>query len=337
MTLIDTPGFDDTNKTDTEILTAIANYLENKCVVVLLSSLRISRANLSYISYRKHRLLSGIIFLRRITDNRMGGVSNKNVLMFQKLVGNSVLDHVICCSTMWDRVEQSQGEFEGRENELRDKFWANMVANGAQMARHDNTAQSASLVINKLLNLKPVVLMIQQELVDGQKKLFETSAGKEVEELVLAAQQERELQETNARLERERAENEVRLAMELEQQRQARNRMLWEQEQVYAMLEAEREEERRRLEALADEAERRAQAAREERERVRFALQNKSNQRASFGIILQTAYDPSNILHWSRIPSMSAGEQVVGGYWAQMIEKVSMSLCLVRRAHWVCL
>jgi predicted GTPase len=33
--LIDTPGFDDTNKSDTEILTLITNYLESKCVVLM--------------------------------------------------------------------------------------------------------------------------------------------------------------------------------------------------------------------------------------------------------------------------------------------------------------
>jgi predicted GTPase len=37
VTLIDTPGFDDTNKSDTEILTVIANYLESRCVLSILS------------------------------------------------------------------------------------------------------------------------------------------------------------------------------------------------------------------------------------------------------------------------------------------------------------
>jgi predicted GTPase len=36
VTLIDTPGFDDTNRSDTDILEAIAKYLERKCVVSML-------------------------------------------------------------------------------------------------------------------------------------------------------------------------------------------------------------------------------------------------------------------------------------------------------------
>ena len=37
ITLVDTPGFDDTNRSDSDILTAIATYLETKCVVTIIS------------------------------------------------------------------------------------------------------------------------------------------------------------------------------------------------------------------------------------------------------------------------------------------------------------
>jgi hypothetical protein len=365
VTLIDTPGFDDTNKPDSEILTAIAEYLDNKCVV-LLPSLKSPRTHLNYISYRKHHLLSGVIFLHRIIDNRMGGVSNKNILMFQRLVGNSALDHVICCSTMWDRVEGSVGEFADREGQLRGKYWANMIANGAQMVRHDNTAQSARSIISKLLKLAPVALVIQQELVDNQKQLCETFAGIEMNrELVLEAErQEQELQDTRARLERERAEDEAWFARELEQQRLERDRILREQEQIRARLEAERRKERRRLEAIAVKAERKAQAARELRERIlrarleaerqeerrrqeaiavqaerraqAFREQHERtlryNQQASFGIILEIPYEPSNRMHWPRTIFMSgSGKKVVYGFWAQIVAKVNMFLVLIEK------
>jgi hypothetical protein len=55
-----------------------------------------------------------------------------------------------------------------------------MIANGAQMVRHDNTAQSARSILAKLVFKKPITLEIQWELVDQQKKLSETSAGVEV-------------------------------------------------------------------------------------------------------------------------------------------------------------
>jgi predicted GTPase len=37
VTLIDTPGFDDTHRSDTDILREIANYLESKFVVLTFS------------------------------------------------------------------------------------------------------------------------------------------------------------------------------------------------------------------------------------------------------------------------------------------------------------
>ena len=37
VTLIDTPGFDDTSKTDTDILKLIASFLEVTCVITLAS------------------------------------------------------------------------------------------------------------------------------------------------------------------------------------------------------------------------------------------------------------------------------------------------------------
>src|ERR1700722_4537712 len=107
-------------------------------------------------SYRNNRCLTGIIFLHRITDNRMSGVSNKNILMFQKLVGNTVLDHVVCCTTMWDREEEPKGEFARREEELKTIYFRNMIGNRAQLARHDNTAQCARSIIAKLVYKKPV-------------------------------------------------------------------------------------------------------------------------------------------------------------------------------------
>jgi hypothetical protein len=51
--LIDTPGFDDTNRSDTEVLKEIARWL--------------------VASYKGKILLNGIIYLHRITDIRMQG------------------------------------------------------------------------------------------------------------------------------------------------------------------------------------------------------------------------------------------------------------------------
>ena len=254
----------------------------------------------------------------------MGGVSNKNVLMFQKLVGNSVLDHVICCSTMWDRVEQSQGEFEGRENELRKRYWANMIANGAQMTRHDNTAQSARSVIARLVFKKPIVLEIQRELVDQQKKLSETSAGVEVNKEMdrIRKLHEKELKETKEAFEKMRAEDNQRMAKLLADETAALERKLQEAEDARARLDADRRADLQELqdriaemEALEAEAKRR-----DEREIANIRVQTQS---ASFGLALQTRYQPSNPSHQGRpIYGDEEGDKV-RGCWTVLINRVS--------------
>jgi len=156
--LIDTPGFDDTNRTNTEILEIISQYLD--------------------ITYRSGRQLSGLIYLHKITDNRMGGISFKNLKMFHKLCGDGALKNVVLCTTMWDLVDVKVGE--EREDELREKFWARMIQKGASITRHDGSSQSACDILTSMLDFDPVSLKIQQELVDDHKTLLETTAGGEI-------------------------------------------------------------------------------------------------------------------------------------------------------------
>ena len=78
---------------------------------------------------RIHEPISGILYFHRITDNRVGGVATKNMRLFRKICGDAGLSHVLLCTTMWDIVAPSTGE--AREHELRDDFWAPMLAAGA--------------------------------------------------------------------------------------------------------------------------------------------------------------------------------------------------------------
>lgn len=106
--LVDTPGFDDTNRSDTEVLRELATWLTD--------------------SYTAHIKLSGIIYLHRISDVRMQGSAKKNLFMFKKLCGNDALKNVILATTMWDRVSQSEGD--ARELELTSTmdFWGWMMS-----------------------------------------------------------------------------------------------------------------------------------------------------------------------------------------------------------------
>jgi hypothetical protein len=88
--LVDTPGFDDTDRIDTEILTLIADCFQG--------------------SYEDRVFLSGIIYLHRISDVRMSGSSTKNLRLFRKLCGSDNMTSVTLVTTMWDKVEEGMGE-----------------------------------------------------------------------------------------------------------------------------------------------------------------------------------------------------------------------------------
>ncbi|KAF7424180.1 hypothetical protein PC9H_009483 [Pleurotus ostreatus] len=69
VTFIDTPGFDDTTKSGADILAMITAFLAS--------------------TYRQGTTLSGVIYIYRISDFRMGGISTRNFKMFRKLCGEA--------------------------------------------------------------------------------------------------------------------------------------------------------------------------------------------------------------------------------------------------------
>ncbi|KAF6783349.1 hypothetical protein CSOJ01_15907 [Colletotrichum sojae] len=73
--LVETPGFDDTNRNDTDVLKEIVTWFTN--------------------SYRENVKLHGIINLYRISDTRMTGGGMRNLAMFRKLCGPDALEHVV--------------------------------------------------------------------------------------------------------------------------------------------------------------------------------------------------------------------------------------------------
>lgn len=156
MAIVDTPGFDDTKRSDAEILTLITTFLTSQ--------------------YQLGIPLKGIIYLHRITDNRMQGTSVRNFEMFKKICGETAMSNVVLLTTMWDKLTD---ELEGldRDQELRENWWSVMEENGSYIARFDGSKEMAEAMIALLLYKEPVVLRIQKELHDQNLRLEETSAG----------------------------------------------------------------------------------------------------------------------------------------------------------------
>jgi hypothetical protein len=162
VSVVDTPGFDDTNRTDGEILAEITEYLAAQ--------------------YTLNIPLKGIIYLHRIYDNKMKGSARRYLETFRSLCGEHALKNVILVTTCWDSVRpENLGEALRREQELIDKYWAPMQEKGSYIAQFNGSKESAEALILELVHGRDsVVLEIQRELVDGHKEVAETEAGRKL-------------------------------------------------------------------------------------------------------------------------------------------------------------
>ncbi|KZT01502.1 P-loop containing nucleoside triphosphate hydrolase protein [Laetiporus sulphureus 93-53] len=160
VTLIDTPGFDDTSKSQAEILKDIAHFLEKM--------------------YERGRKLSGMIYLHRISDNRVGGIARENFRLFTKICGRGAMKNVLIATTMWEEVSEEVGASREQELESKATFFKDAISQGARMKRHHNNASSALDIMRYFIDRSPEVLQMQHELVDEHKKVPETAAGLEL-------------------------------------------------------------------------------------------------------------------------------------------------------------
>lgn len=246
--LIDTPGFDDTHKSDTDILREVADWLQR--------------------AYQNRILLSGIIYLHRVTDVRMGGSAMKNLRMFKKLCGDDRLANVVLATTMWSSgVDEKTALY--REEQLRTQpdFWAKMVEKGSKIFRHDRGAESATEIVNYLISRKQrVVLDIQRELVDERKALQETAAGTEIQAEIERLRRclKDELLEMQKEMQKAISSRDQQYQREIEDMKRNILGMLKQSEADKEKLRADKDELRRQMER--EEYQRRQEARARERE-----------------------------------------------------------------------
>ncbi|KAF1830685.1 hypothetical protein BDW02DRAFT_591715 [Decorospora gaudefroyi] len=204
--LVDTPGFDDSTRTDSEILQEVVLWL-----------------NKAHVSNLK---LAGIIFLHRICDVRIGGSGIRNIKMFQKLCGDTSLASVVLATTMWDITSRDAALTREKELKKEPHLWKRMIGHGSQVFRHDKDKGSALEIIRYLIaRKKPVTLDIQREMVDEKLELLQTGAGNELASVVeqLIEQYESRLKEVERELKEARAARDQSNQLEREMLEEAKN------------------------------------------------------------------------------------------------------------------
>jgi hypothetical protein len=152
--------------------------------------------------YKKSIKLAGIVYLHKITDNRMAGAPHRNLRMFAQLCGDQGVKKVILVTTMWDTIKTWTGA--QREHDLRRNYWSAMMEKGALVARFRNTQQTAWKIIDMIIQDSTTeVLLLQEELVDLKLRLNETKAGimlySNLQELLLEQQRTIQLLAQQAR------------------------------------------------------------------------------------------------------------------------------------------
>lgn len=168
--LIDTPGFNDTSRSDIETLEILATYLG--------------------ASYANGVRIHGIITLYPITNNRMAGSNLRSIRILKEICGFASYSDLAIVTTMWPKSQDSTNKsiLEDRELELltNSEFFSDLVSKGARVFRdydeNYSPADSLQRIMDSLLRQldhgKPSVLQLQREVVDEHKSLGETAAGK---------------------------------------------------------------------------------------------------------------------------------------------------------------
>jgi hypothetical protein len=186
--VVDTPGFDDDTEgvTDADTLHKIAKMLT--------------------LQYDLKMRLKGIIYLQRISDNRIGHSGKRALRVLREICGDPALENVILTTTRWG--ENRDGHDEERETYLLEHVWDPLLRMRAGKQRYHGTPDSAIGIVQDLLGHGEVVLDIQKEIVEEGRALGKTSAGTLVTDNLeeLQAELEKRLHEID-RLRRELSNN----------------------------------------------------------------------------------------------------------------------------------
>lgn len=193
--LIDTPGFNDTFRSEQDILNELAEWLSS--------------------TYAAGAKLTGIVYLHPIYAARLEGSARLNLCAFRKLCGMHAFEHITLCTTFWDTVSEAEGA--QRESELcaTSEFWGDMISRGAHYERIQNYPSSGRLLL-RMAERQPVTLTIQKEIVDAKKNLLETEAGQALRDG--AAELEQQMQQQIAERKQQLASLQAQKQRQREQQ-----------------------------------------------------------------------------------------------------------------------
>jgi len=167
--LIDTPGFDDTTRSDVEILADLGKWLASQ-------------------GFAKNQRLDGLILLHPITEERInGGMEKKRTRLIQDILGKDAFKRVVIATTMWGCIDERFHDAWETDMGFRRKeggVWSDFCKGGAIITRHHNTTESARAIIRTIIRksdeAQDAETLLQRELASKSGLFTETSVGKEL-------------------------------------------------------------------------------------------------------------------------------------------------------------
>lgn len=116
--LVDTPGFDDANRSDLEVLSEILKWFE---------------------AVSPYCTLAGILYVHDITQARFTASAKLNVHMLQALCGPDFYPNVTIVTTKWGNlVDKAQRAAWERQRELEGEHWDELITGGARVFAYRN-------------------------------------------------------------------------------------------------------------------------------------------------------------------------------------------------------
>src|SRR4051812_11792260 len=112
--------------------------------------------------YQNGIKIAGLIYMHRITVNRMTRTLIEHLGTFRRLVGDVAMQNVMLTTTMWTALRE-KGIGLRREQELMKEHWKPMLESASRTARFEDTFESACAIIKALLSRGsyPTVLFLE--------------------------------------------------------------------------------------------------------------------------------------------------------------------------------
>jgi hypothetical protein len=155
--LIDTPGFNNTLRSDKDVLESVSQFLGPDI------------------------LLSGLIYLQPVNVNRVQGSEIKILRLFEYICGKDAFSKVIIASTMWSEMKHPKQAQDPSTNERKRSNFGNTCCTMVRDIQSIITQIFRKKIIEMLLeDPKPMHLQLQTELLMNDAMIGLTSAGKNV-------------------------------------------------------------------------------------------------------------------------------------------------------------